>query len=182
MDYDMEEERRWSVNRIHRYVRVKRFESVLYRLLGLRGEVDPEVVDMMRGKIDTRKEKVWNSVRGWLKKNGYTKYYNLIGSIIQMLGLKWRINWHDNHMKIAEIVRKFKRISSKFDCTYFEKRKYFPNLRFVALKMLHHEGVEFGFHIPYLRTKRELKTLQMVWAQLEGVLCETERQDRELYI
>lgn len=44
MDWKYEQYIRGTSRPIHRYDRVKRFESTMFQLLGLRGHVDPEVV------------------------------------------------------------------------------------------------------------------------------------------
>lgn len=44
MDWNMENERRGSTRPVHRYSRFERFTSVLYQLLGERGNFDAHVI------------------------------------------------------------------------------------------------------------------------------------------
>jgi len=69
---------------VHRYDRVKRFEWVLYQILGYRGELPDEVVELCTG-CDLRSTHIWASIQAILKRNGLRRYYNRIGQII------WRI-------------------------------------------------------------------------------------------
>lgn len=51
----------------------------------------------------------------------------------------------------------------------FEKgddRKYFPNLRFVALKLLIKHGAVFDYDVPLLKTRRKLKVLEEAYSSL----------------
>lgn len=87
------EHRAKRIRPVHRYNRVERFEFVLGQLLGLRGHVPEEIVEMCE-EVDRDKRVVWDSVRGVLKANGKRKYYNRIPGIIWRLGkprsgLRW---------------------------------------------------------------------------------------------
>jgi hypothetical protein len=43
-----------------------------------------------------------------------------------------------------------------------DERKYFPNLRFVALKLIEKYGGKFNLKIPFIRTRRKFKILEKI--------------------
>jgi hypothetical protein len=45
-------------------------------------------------------------------------------------------------------------------------RKYFPNLRYVALRLLVDHGAVFEYDVPLLKTKRKLKGLDELYQGL----------------
>jgi len=47
-------------------------------------------------------------------------------------------------------------------------RKYFPNLRYVALRLLVDHGAMFEYHVPLLKTKRKLKGMDELYLTLKN--------------
>ena len=161
MEWKDEKERRLRPK--HLYCRVERFKGVLMELIGVKGVVENEVLDVLKNNFfDPSRSGCWNSIRGILKKEGLTRYYNRIPTILQRLGLEKRLKLEDECRMVGEIIRDFQRISRKFDERDWE-RTYFPNLRFCALKYLELAGMEFKYEIPFLRTPRKLKESLEVW-------------------
>lgn len=109
---------------------------------------------------------MWDSIRSYLKKNGLRKYYNRISSIIEMLGLPFRIRFPDCNEFLLRMSNDFLKISSQFDALTV-KRKYFVNIRYIVIKMLIKENVKFEFHVPLVRTKRKLKPLDAIWSLIK---------------
>lgn len=162
-DYKYEQYLRGTLRPIHRYSRVKRFESTLLQLIGERGDVDLQVIiDIKLIGYNSDPRYIWESIRKILKHEGLRKYYNRIPTIIELLGLPYRLKV-SNHM---EVVNDFKAIHCAFDRLAPPDRKYFPNIRFICLKMLERHGASFGFRIPLIRTPRKLKPLQDLWMEL----------------
>lgn len=64
------------------------------------------------------------------------------------------------------MIEKFRGMSSRFDKIKKElkTRSYFPNLRYVALRMLEEEGIFFMYQIPKIRTKRKLKVMESIYS------------------
>jgi len=160
----MENERRGSTRAVHRYSRPERFVSVVYQLLGARGDIPLEVVCSIRHYgYDKEPEKIWNSIRKILKCLDWSKYYNRIPGIIELLGHgKGKFDFE----VIQRLFLKFRAMSVRFDSLDKESRKYFPNLRYVALRMLDEAGVGFAFHVPWIRTKRKEKVMQDIFSLL----------------
>lgn len=166
-DFKFEQERWGSTRPIHRYSRVKRFESTLYQLLGYRGNVD--LVDLLYIKevgYDEHPLRIWESLRRILKENGWQKYYNRIPTIIQMLGLDLKIHVGKDNEMVNDIIRTFKMMNSLFEDVKPFGRTYFPNMRFIVIRMLETFGAKFDFDIPRVRTKRKLKPLDEIWVNL----------------
>jgi hypothetical protein len=111
------------------------------------------------------------------------KYYNRIPEILIHHYYKHRIKLPK--IDYEEMYRYFKCMHHKFneityernkhrlthnqaqkDCPICDKRAYFPNLRFIILKLLQQAGTEFEYHIPILRTKRKIPVLDRVWNEL----------------
>lgn len=169
-DYDMEQERRGSLRPIHHYNRVERFESILYQLIGCRGIIPPSVIKIIQeSQIDRHPDRIWDSVRNILKKHKLSVYYNRIPIILDQLGFDRKIKWGDQNALVLELVNEFKKISAKFEeLKPLLERTYFPNLRYVAFKLLKEYGAEFQYRIPFLRTPRKEKVMDDLWEMLRN--------------
>lgn len=169
IDWGMEEERRGSLNPIHHYSQLARFESTLKQLLGgsRKSGFGEDLLLVVEVMYDQDPKKVWDSVRSILKTNGWQKYYNRIPSILRCIGYKYVIK-HPNWSTYNEIVQNFKDIVWVFNhnLKYKAIRKYFLNFRYVALKLMMIHGVEFGYHIPLLRTARIEAELNMIFESI----------------
>lgn len=155
---------------IHHYSRVERFKGVLYQLLGLRGEVPKKVIawcDLMG--VDSNPEQAWESVRRLLKEKSWGKYYNRIPSILRRLGIPLKINFGDQVWLLEDVIQDFKKMSARFEYVK-EPGKYFPNLRYIALRLLERKNVVFELMIPFIRTERKFKVLDRMWDKLKIVL------------
>ena len=169
-DYEMEQERRGSLRPIHHYNRVERFESILYQLIGCRGIIPPSVIKIIQeSQIDRHPDRIWDSVRNILKKHKLSVYYNRIPIILDQLGFDRKIKWGDQNALVLELVNEFKKISAKFEeLKPLLERTYFPNLRYVAFKLLKEYGAEFQYRIPFLRTPRKEKVMDDLWEMLRN--------------
>ncbi len=159
---DFEDELRMLKHKVHRYSRVDRFKSIMLQLLGVNGALPNHVVDLVKadiGKYVNSKHKIWNTIRKILKTHELRKYYNRIPKIINELtsmtpsGTK-EVDFH-------KLLREFSHMSNLFNNKYRQKWgvSYFPNLRYVALRMIQHVGIVYPYHVPLLRTKRKGKYL-----------------------
>jgi hypothetical protein len=169
-DYDMEQERRGSLRPIHHYNRVERFEQILYQLVGCRGVVPRLIIQHIRSiGYDRNPDKVWDSVRSILKKNNWSQYYNRIPIILDQLGFDRKIDFGDNNAFVLNLVNEFRKISAKFEeLKPHLVRCYFPNLRYVAFKLLVEYGAVFQYKIPFLRTPRKEKQMDELWELLRS--------------
>lgn len=70
-DWKFEQSRYGSVRPIHRYNRVKRFESTLFQLLGERGDVDLQVIlDIKNIGFDRDPKHIWVFYNNYRKASG----------------------------------------------------------------------------------------------------------------
>lgn len=150
---------------IHRYNRVERFEFTLAQILGLRGDV-PYYVMAVMCYADKTPEKAFNSIRAILKHYRYSKYYNRIPQIMFRLGIGSVFEWDKTGQTYQNIINDFKQLHTIFETK--EKRskwnrKYFPSLRFIAVKLLERYGATCNFPIDFIRTKRKQKLLKEIW-------------------
>lgn len=163
-DYDFERDRE-RPRPIHRYSRLERFEFTLAQLLGRRGEI-PDMVMSMMVFANKERDKAWNSVRSILKHYKQRLYYNRIPSIFLRMGLGPVFCWDGTETTYQKILADFRTLHNVFEfCQKRKKwgRKYFPSLRFVAVKLLERYGAKCNFNVDFIRTKRKRKALGDIW-------------------
>ena len=68
---------------------------------------------------------------------------------------------------VGEIEQEFQRISKKFDDSGMD-RKYFPKLRYVALRMIMDYGGTFRYKIPLVKTDCKIKPLDFIYNKLRS--------------
>jgi len=141
---------------IHRYNRLERFKNTLDQLLGCRGRISDNVMEMMGGLKD------WESIRQVLKRHKLSKLYNQIPLIIRKLGLGNCVVFEDFHKSYIGILKEFNMMHYKFNLAKGDDRKYFTNLRFVALTLIEKWGGKFKIDIPFIRTRRKLGPLKKI--------------------
>jgi hypothetical protein len=157
--YKEQQEARSRVRPIHRYNRFERFKNTLEDLLGVRGKVPEKVLALIPTDCD------WEIVRRILKENKAIRYYNQIPHIIYVKTGIQVVKFHDRHLSYKEILKKFNEMTFRFESTGIRKkykRKYFPNLRFVALTLIEEYGGEFSITIPFIRTPRKVNVLNKI--------------------
>lgn len=169
-DYDMEQARYGALRPIHYYNRVERFESTLFQLIACRGKVPDEVIQhIMEEGFDSHPDRIWDSIRTILKKKKWNRYYNRIPTILQILGFNRKINFGDKNSFVLELVNEFKKIQAAFEKVKPElSRKYFPNLRYIAFRLLQQQGAMFEYRIPFLRTPSKEKMLDDLWDLIQA--------------
>lgn len=145
-------------NKKHRYSRPDRFKKILVQLLNLEGRVPEPVIIIIQNDISSyvnSKFKIWNTIRQILKLHGLRRYYNLIPSIIKQV--RGEIPFIPDDFSIPKVLDKFLVMSDKFNGQLRDEWSipYFPNLRFVALKMIESEGITYPYHVPIVRTRRK---------------------------
>ena len=122
----------------------------------------PEEVFYACCHLEPWEDQLWNKIRGILKRNGWRKYYNRIPWIIRELGLNIYLDVDVNCL-FNEMMQKFSLMQNNFKMYYEEK--YFPNLRFIALKMIV-DRVDIVIQIPLLQTKRKILPLENIWNKI----------------
>lgn len=163
-DYKIEHE--MFFRKIHRYSRVARFKVCLFNILGERGVIPPHVVSMVKNYLKPNSMDKWNDTRKLLKHFKQRKYYDQIPAILKILSYG-RCFPSLTSIQFEAIINDFKCLSEKFDRQKKEyARIYFPNIRFIVLKLLELHGIKPNYPIPLVRTSRKMKSLQELWTSL----------------
>jgi hypothetical protein len=163
---DYKQEHQYDLRPVHRYSRLARFKQTLYNLLGERGKVPQHVFDMCRIYMNHSNPDKWNACRTILKCFKQRQYYNCIPLILRKLCGK-RCFKSLTGQELENIINDFKALSEKFDRLKPNYQlRYFPNIRFVCLKLLEMHGHQNTYPIPLLRTDRKRKSLNALWEDL----------------
>jgi hypothetical protein len=163
-DYKFESTRDWRP--IHRYDREQRFRITLLNLLGERGNIPPQILIIMKTYMKPDPHNIWNEARRILKHFKLRKYYDQIPTILRKLGHN-RFFPAVTAEKINSIVQDFKALVSKYNQIKHQfNRKYFPNIRFIALKLLELHSMTPLYYIPKVRTSRKSKSLNLLWEEI----------------
>lgn len=169
--------------RYHRYSRVKRFKFILTQLMGATGFVkqknrDDEVMVMQpfwkHKKIleQIPKNMLWETIRLILKKHKQRIFYNRIPTIIRRLGLVTPSK-QSTSTKLDSIMYDFQLMHHVFNQVKSKiGRAYFPNLRYIALKLMAKHGLPLIVEIPQLRTLSKQEELdgiyKTIWVEIEN--------------
>jgi hypothetical protein len=143
---------------VHRYSRYDRFRMVLLQLLGWRGKVDTEVMEICE-MIDFKLDNVWLVLKRELKWNDKSRYYNRIPRILYLMG-RVRMVKVDS-ITFNSILERFRRLEYLFGLQ--NERKYFPSLRYTCCRLLFEFGVDLGFKVDSLLTKQRKEALDDFW-------------------
>ncbi len=169
MDYDQEIQFGLNATKIHRYSRTDRFKFTVYQLLGSSGEVPRHVKKYIKKRIGSkaRKTKIWNQVRSILKEMKLRRYYNRIPQIIY--GITKQGVLGISQTSINGVLNDFAHMHIQFNSRLRSKwkRSYFPNLRFIALKLFQKHGISYPYKVPLVRTLRKRKYLNSLYEQFE---------------
>lgn len=163
-DYKMEHE--MYFRKIHRYSRLARFKVCLFNILGERGNIPSYIISMVKNYLKPNSIDKWNDTRKLLKHFKQRKYYDQIPAILRSLSYG-RCFPSLTSLQFEAIINDFKSLSEKFDRVKKEHlRTYFPNIRFIVLKLLELHGIRPNYPIPFVRTSRKMKSLEALWSSL----------------
>lgn len=172
MDYKLEQ---YYFKKIHRYIQKERFQWVVLQLLGDRGAVPERVIDLVFREAQRMD---WEHIRKVLKKHKLRIYYNRIPYIIRKLsGVRFPKVSVQQYKVIFDTYEAFCRFYTQQKQAY--RRTYFPNMRFMALKMIEYAGVTLPYHIPLARTPRKVQELEGIWNLF--LICHDLNQLSQLY-
>ena len=163
-DYKFEVARDWQ--RIHRYNREARFKTTLLNILGERTNIPQMVLSMVRCYLKPDSKTLWNDTRAILKHYKMRKYYDSIPAIIKSI-LNIRLFPSLTGDQLNAIYDDFKALVSRYDNQKHQfNRKYFPNIRFIVLKLLDFHSIHPTYPVPFIRTVRKDKLLNSLWDSL----------------
>lgn len=119
-----------------------------------------EIIDRVD---DWDPDTVWTRIQKELSKIGERKYFNRISRIMESMGMESLVI---GKARCGDVLERFVEISRKFDEMKWEGRKYFPCLRYVALRLLKDYGTEFSVRVPLVKTAYKVKVLDDVYKRL----------------
>lgn len=170
----------WShsiLKKKHRYSRVLRFKGVLKSLFG-DTKIKPESIAEIVGLYANMKtDKPYEEVRRIVKSFGLQKVYAQIPAIvykvykIRLIELPPNLATNSS-ATMQSIIDRFIVFENLFYQLGKQDRKYFPNLKFTALRIMKGMGIE-NKHIPVLRTKRKIKALDLFFTKMEALFEST---------
>jgi len=167
LDYEQEVSHRLNCKKKHRYSRKARFKHILLQLIGVAGDTPRSVVEIVHNglKPKVKSTKIWNRVRDILKKHKLRNYYNRVPQLIKLVTSKKPLGVE--YAAVQAILEDFSDFHYQFNNHLAERwsRKYFPNLRFIALKLLLKHGITFPYKVPLVRTTRKKKYLEGLYSQ-----------------
>lgn len=158
---------------IHRYNRLERFTTILAQLLGFRDtRENPQWPHI--APLDEIFELVqhcdgWNEIRGVLKETGNKKYYNMIPSLMRMMGLAPILFGRVRKVPVTntlfhKMINDFRVFEGKY-LLLPTRSKYFPSLRYIAFKIMQDNWAEFN-DVVFIRTPRIERKLEAVWEEI----------------
>lgn len=173
---------KYANRRIHRYSRILRFRTTLAKLLGASGRIPdgersrrkpniyaPRVLSTVwsdTGPAIFDYNTAWNAVRTSLKKHGWRKYYDSIPLIIARLG---GASWPpEAEKRFSAIMQDFLQFNFAFNSRLRNvwNRRYFPSIRYIALRLLKLHRIRFPYRIPLARTLRKSRSLNELFNDL----------------
>jgi hypothetical protein len=161
----------------HFYCRLEHFKQILSQLMGYTQKIPQYILDQMPNQWEFNGDiyTMWEVIRNKLKKTvtGYYKgkrsgpkygqiYYNRIPTILRLKGI---CNFPPVKDKIWQnVINNFYKMHIAWQ--FFETdRKYFPNLRFVACRLLFEENVDVTW-IPWARTPKKYDSLEQTFGDI----------------
>lgn len=160
---------------VHHYSRLERFKATLGQLMGCAGDVPAPVLALMPATLKyVSPGELWLTVRLILKKAKLRLYYNRIPAILAAIGL---ITFGPRNDKYQAIMEDFARMHNVFASIKARlNRSYFPNLRYVAVRLMAKHGVRVPYTIPpTLTPSKEValtKDFDIIWAFIEDRDCD----------
>jgi len=174
---------------IHRYDRYLRFRTILGQLTGHVGFVSKKALDDLDDIVEalpdeiyyTPEDELWQKTFKVLKRIGKTKYKNRIPAILQSVNLISPVNIHYKHLN--SIYNDFKKLELYFPKVKGQlERRYFPSLRYVAIKMYKKYSNDL-ITIPHSNNFDKLdRDWEKIWAFIEEQEDELLVREIEEYI
>lgn len=154
---------------VHRYVRYERFRNTLAQLMVGHGDVPHHILNA----FPKLKGNLWENTRVFLKANLHRIYYNRIPSILATLGyIKYK---PQRQRTFTDILDDFKEMDSIYDSIKHKlNRKYFPNLRYTAVRLMQRHGINLPYEIPRARTPKKTtsldETFDFIWMEIDSLV------------
>lgn len=145
----------------HLYDRIERFDTIVRYLCG-GGKVPEHVVEFIEDNLwDNNPQTMFTSVQALLRKKKWGRFTNRIPTILENFGYRPVIIRPRGGILVSDVLLKFREMSLKFDQQpKTPEWKYFPNMRYVALRLLQMNGVTFNYTLPLIKTASKVAVLE----------------------
>jgi hypothetical protein len=169
-------EQQTQYRKIHRYDRDARFRTVVRNLLGdSKSVICKDFLIIVKAYMDQQQgvgkfEGCRSIVRHFKK----PKYYTLIPTMIIKMGYPPLLKVPSS---VDVIIRRVFIHYKAFEQQFFQMqtcKKYFPNMKFLALTLLELNGVNID-EIPKLRTSRKLKAMEKIFIEINNLLVHLDK-------
>jgi hypothetical protein len=168
-----------NMNHIHRYDRIQRFNTILLQIIG-----DSRITSKKGLKCLKRVSKnlphdydlkplsdIYQMVRHIMRRNGLKIYYNRIATILHEFNIT-DVRPHCSQYIVNNVIADFQKMHHKFNSLSDDmNRKYFPNLKYIALKLLFKYGFTNPFGLKLAKTPSRLQKLEndfkLIWDSIE---------------
>lgn len=161
MDYKLFHSQ-YEIKKIHHYNQDARFYTLCKHLLG-GGKISKWKLQDIIYHVQKHKCKNWYDTKKVLKKLGLRIYYNRIPYILYK-AQKIQITSSKSHYRLDEIMKHYEKIKQNFlYLKNFFKRSYFPNMRYIALKLFKMYQIPLAYEIPFALTKQKYQELEDIW-------------------
>lgn len=166
-----EQEVSWRRNHrpIHRYDRTYRIRWTLAHIVGCAGWIPVDVLDALRTHIyadDLMSRRIYERVRHCLKVARHTRLYVAIPYIIGQLGGP---RWHISTDQYRAVLKDAVVLHGLFETLkpQLQRRKRFPKIHFVLLRLLDRHGVWAPYKMAWARTLIKTQQLQQFLIGME---------------
>ena len=157
---------------VHRYNRTDRFRNILKQLMMGCGTIPGHILDIIP-QLDP-KGNLWEDVRKVLKKKHLRRFYNRIPAILCENGYI-KLPRCRNPNAYDDIMDDFNELNEVFNKSKLTlKRVYFPNLRYICLKLMERNGVFMPLKIPKARTSKKCLSLDETFDKMWHLINEEE--------
>lgn len=180
--YAQIENRLENLQHVHHYDRLQRFNTIVLQIVGdaritsKKGlKCIKKVAKHLPANIDLYPlPTIYQVVRHVMKLNGLKIYYNRIATILNEFNIT-NVRMHYTVEIINNVLEDFKKMHYAFEkIKQTLKRTYFPNLRFVALKLLLKYGFENPFSLKLAKTPARLEKLNNDYDLIWKLIAEEE--------
>ena len=165
-----------EIKKIHRYDRLARFKKTLHNLLGwtsLGQTVNlaslTHILAPLKTWIKDDSVTSYTDAKNILIHYGEKKLIEFIPAILKLLNKPPALTLDTKHASqiVQDILDDFKLIERKYFIEGLrESRKYFPNMKYLALKLLVDHGA-INVCIPLLKTRRKLVEIEQVYEKIK---------------
>lgn len=168
-----------NLEHVHHYNRIERFTTILLQIVGdarISSKKGMKCIKKISRNIPANIDlyplpTIYQIIRNVMRQNGLKIYYNRIATILNEFNIT-NTRSHYSVELINNVIGDFQKMHYAFTKIKKDlKRTYFPNLKFVALKLLLKYGFTNPFNLKLAKTPARLQKLnkdyELIWNLIE---------------